>query len=405
MDYNKDGTTRRENAQLQGERIQIPMKKGLRIIEKNPYSLLSDKVRECKEIGEMLPPAMKRGKGPYVYDYDGNRFVDFFLAHGSLTLGHTPPGITKVMKGWVGRGYGSGYLTASHALLAKKLDSLLLKGWNLGRTKHRWFFYDSACGAVAALMGLLRRAGYSGVLAYLSKNDSDRLVLGSPFDWMKKLSPSCMEGADFTSLGCVFVRVGKEKETMNAVRRLGERGVLVVSDETRVESFLHMRNRTALSDAVQVRIFGNWVASGVSFGCLWTSENFNCRISLENSSRSIHTFLSLIGTPPLYTIKTAATAAALLEKGGGIEQITSRNNDLFSYLGENHFSFCDGLVYMKKSEPILSEYRKLHSRLLQEGIYFPYCPEEPIHTSGSHTDELLKKSAEKIRSLFKTFYR
>ena len=48
-------------------------------------------------------------KGPYIYDLDGNRIVDFALGYGPMILGHNHPEVVKAVKAQVGKGtmYGA----------------------------------------------------------------------------------------------------------------------------------------------------------------------------------------------------------------------------------------------------------------------------------------------------------
>src|SRR5260370_38812848 len=43
------------------------------------------------------PLALRRGKGPYVYDLDGKRYLDFIAGIGVNAIGHPHPRILKVI--------------------------------------------------------------------------------------------------------------------------------------------------------------------------------------------------------------------------------------------------------------------------------------------------------------------
>ncbi|HTA19228.1 MAG TPA: aminotransferase class III-fold pyridoxal phosphate-dependent enzyme, partial [Polyangia bacterium] len=49
-------------------------------------------VRAFKAVGG-APVFIQRGIGPYVYDVDGNRYIDFVGSWGPLVLGHADPDI------------------------------------------------------------------------------------------------------------------------------------------------------------------------------------------------------------------------------------------------------------------------------------------------------------------------
>src|SRR3972149_2056212 len=44
------------------------------------------------------PLFIDRGQGPYLYDVDGNRFIDYVLSWGPLILGHAFPRVVKAVK-------------------------------------------------------------------------------------------------------------------------------------------------------------------------------------------------------------------------------------------------------------------------------------------------------------------
>lgn len=66
-------------------------------IRRNANSLLDESYT--------LPFFIKRGKGSFVYDFDQNKFVDYYLNNGSLILGHANPLITKVVKNDVSKAF------------------------------------------------------------------------------------------------------------------------------------------------------------------------------------------------------------------------------------------------------------------------------------------------------------
>jgi len=55
------------------------------------------------------PFYVKRAKGPYIYDIDGNRIIDFALGYGPMILGHNHPAVVRAVKEAVEKGtmYGA----------------------------------------------------------------------------------------------------------------------------------------------------------------------------------------------------------------------------------------------------------------------------------------------------------
>lgn len=60
---------------------------------------------------EPHPLVVQRGKGPYVWDVDGNRYVDFWMGHGVNILGHSPDFLREAISEAVERGVQLGFET------------------------------------------------------------------------------------------------------------------------------------------------------------------------------------------------------------------------------------------------------------------------------------------------------
>ncbi len=73
---------------------------------------LAREARDCFPSGithdgrYLLPHGIyvERADGPYKWDVDGNRYIDFYGGHGSLLLGHNAPSITKAIESAYTRG-------------------------------------------------------------------------------------------------------------------------------------------------------------------------------------------------------------------------------------------------------------------------------------------------------------
>src|SRR4029453_18272035 len=59
-----------------------------------------------------FPIYIERAKGAYKWDVDGHRYIDYWMGHGALLLGHSPPQICRAVIDQMQRGTHYG---ASHA--------------------------------------------------------------------------------------------------------------------------------------------------------------------------------------------------------------------------------------------------------------------------------------------------
>src|SRR6266568_9613004 len=72
------------------------------------------------------PLVLRRGKGAYVYDLDGKRYLDFIAGIGVNALGHAHPRIVKVIREQAARviHLSNLYYNEFQGLLAEKLCRL-----------------------------------------------------------------------------------------------------------------------------------------------------------------------------------------------------------------------------------------------------------------------------------------
>ena len=65
------------------------------------------------------PRFIRRGRGAYVYDVDGNRYVDYCLAFGPLILGHAHPYVIECIREQLERGWNFGAPNETEIKLAE----------------------------------------------------------------------------------------------------------------------------------------------------------------------------------------------------------------------------------------------------------------------------------------------
>jgi glutamate-1-semialdehyde 2,1-aminomutase len=65
-------------------------------------------VRAFRAVGGQ-PLFIERGEGPYLFDVDGNRFIDYVLSWGPLILGHAHPAVVTAISdsAWCGTSFGA----------------------------------------------------------------------------------------------------------------------------------------------------------------------------------------------------------------------------------------------------------------------------------------------------------
>ncbi|HET7142483.1 MAG TPA: glutamate-1-semialdehyde 2,1-aminomutase [Anaerolineales bacterium] len=77
-------------------------------------------VRAFRAVGGQ-PLFIERGEGPYLFDVDGNRFIDYVLSWGPLITGHAHPDVVKAIQGAALKGTSYGAPSPLELELAKSI--------------------------------------------------------------------------------------------------------------------------------------------------------------------------------------------------------------------------------------------------------------------------------------------
>ena len=81
-------------------------------------------VRAFRAVGGQ-PLFIERGQGAYLFDVDGNRYIDYVLSWGPLILGHAHPRVVEALQLAVARGTSYGAPTALETELAELVGEML----------------------------------------------------------------------------------------------------------------------------------------------------------------------------------------------------------------------------------------------------------------------------------------
>ena len=81
-------------------------------------------VRAYRAVGGE-PPFIARGEGAYLWDADGNRYIDYVLSWGPLILGHAYPAVVEALASAAARGTSYGAPTALETELAELVAEMV----------------------------------------------------------------------------------------------------------------------------------------------------------------------------------------------------------------------------------------------------------------------------------------
>lgn len=85
---------------------------------------VSSPVRAFRAVGGQ-PLFIERGEGPYLFDVDGNRFIDYVLSWGPLILGHAHPQVVSALQEAAAKGSSFGAPSPLEIELARLIRSFL----------------------------------------------------------------------------------------------------------------------------------------------------------------------------------------------------------------------------------------------------------------------------------------
>lgn len=97
------------------------------------------------------PLFVERAQGPYIWDIDGNRYIDYLLGFGSVVLGHAHPEVNAAVMETLARGVNPTLLSREQVELAEKLVALI-------PAADQVTFLKSGSDAIGAAVRLARAA-------------------------------------------------------------------------------------------------------------------------------------------------------------------------------------------------------------------------------------------------------
>ena len=346
-------------------------------------------------------PAIKRAKGPYLYDFDENRYVDFYMGGGNLLMGHIVPQVTKVVKGWYNRGYAGGYpFVQSSQMLSNRIVKLF-SYYSDSVVDGSFIFFDSSEEAYAGLKRILSIAGCKEIKIISDrgreKNKQQPLESHSMtedtvnIEFSDTLMGKKSDGQNITSL--MFKLSGWDSSGVRksiAYAKESERRI-IISDERSFTAFSNMSGDIELLKMVDIRLFGSWLTGGLNFGALYIGKGIDLS---EVSSINFRTYAAMFKFPPLYKIKAAVKFLETFFKKGGIKRIYNLQESFYRILNREDFLFIRGFIYINPER--IKDYNSYWYKMLKYGIYMPYTLNSPVFVSMAHDEQLLGRIVKEL---------
>ncbi|MCR4315968.1 MAG: glutamate-1-semialdehyde 2,1-aminomutase [Planctomycetes bacterium] len=398
-------------------------------------------VRAFKSVGGD-PLFIARGEGPYLFDADGNRFVDFCSSFGPLILGHAHPAVVEAVANAAKNGLSFGAPTEGEVKLAGKIASL--SGRNL-MTRMVNSGTEATMSAIRLARGVTGRSKlvkfsgcyhghHDGLLVSAGSGVATFAVpdsVGVPEAYAKETLVTHLDDeaalekifdAHGNDIACVILEgvpannglLIQRKEYVEFIREITEKhGAMMILDEVITGFRLGPQGAAGYYDVdPDILTYGKVIGGGMPVGCYAGSKEV-----MENLAPvgAVYQAGTLSGNP----VAMAAGIANLevLEREDGWAKLERLGLVLDDEISE--FIAGRGAVYerigsifwiaFQKSAPRRSEdidksgaakYAKFHRALLESGTYFAPSAYEVAFLSTAMDEALVREQAKNIRAAF-----
>lgn len=391
-------------------------------------------VRAFKSVGG-IPKFIAKGNGAYLYDVDGNKYLDFCNSWGPLILGHVDKDVVTAVKAQIDKGMTFGASTeleydlaqfiVQHVDVVEKIrfvssgTEAVMSAIRVARgfTKRDLILKFDGCyhghcdhllvkaGSGLATFGQPSSAGVPDAItsqtAVLPLDDEDALQ-----DFFSKhgdeLAAVIIEGIPANN-GLLIQR----HDYMRLLRALTERhGALLILDEV-ITGF-----RIGLGGAAayyglrpDLVTYGKIIGGGMPVGAFGGRADI---MNMLSPLGPVYQAGTLSGNPVAMTAGLATLKK--LADGKIYKDLEEKNRRFVTLLMEQ---LRDNLVNVAGVGSIywivfqnelpraahtistdgISHYNRMHSKILDQGIYLPPSGYEVCFLSAAHTDELLAQAA------------
>jgi glutamate-1-semialdehyde 2,1-aminomutase len=385
-------------------------------------------VRAFRAVGGE-PPFISRGEGAYLWDADGNRYVDYVLSWGPLILGHAHPAVVNALIVAAARGTSFGAPTALETELAELVIEMVpsvemirfvnsgteatMTALRLARAytgRHKVLKFEGCYHGHADL--LLVQAG-SGV-ATLDLPDSPGVPPGATEDTL--IAPF----NDLAAVERLFERFPQEIAAvivepvagnmgvvppvdgfLAGLRALtAARGALLVFDEV-MTGF-----RVALGGAQELyhidpdlTTLGKVIGGGLPVGAYAGKREIMETVAPAGPMYQAGTLSGnpLAMTAGLVTLRELRKPGVFESAEAGVPIYQTQVGTMFCTF------FTEGPVidYVSAKASDTAAFGRFFAALLDEGIYVAPSQFEAGFTSAAHTDEVITDTIEAVRRAFR----
>ena len=403
-------------------------------------------VRAFKSVGG-TPPFIARGEGAYMYDVDGNKYLDFVQSWGPLIFGHCDKDIETAVMKTVKNGLSFGAPTELETLLAKEIVEMFD---HIDKVR----FVSSGTEAVMSAIRLARGVtGKDDILkfegCYHGHSDSLLVQAGSglatfgtpsspgvPADLTKHTLlceynnienlKKCFEDSD--DISCIIIEpvagnmglVPASPEFLQACRELCDaNGALLIYDEVMTGFRVSLTGASGILDAqADIITFGKVIGAGMPVGAFASSKKIMDHLSPDGTvyqagtlsgnpvamSAGLTSLRKLKANPSIYNELSEKTLRLM----NGFKRVANENNIPLQINARGSmfgFFFCEeeptNIKEVAKCD--FDRFAKFHHDMLKKGFYFACSQYEAGFMSTVVTNEEIDACISAASDVMKKF--
>ncbi len=403
-------------------------------------------VRAFRSVGG-TPLAMKKAKGAYMFDLDGNRYIDYVLSWGPMILGHAHPKVLESVVNAVKNGTSFGTSSEQEMELAELVTQAMpsvqqVRLVNSGteatmsaiRLARAYTKRDTIVKFEGCYHGhadhLLVKAG-SGV-ATLGIPDSPGVpkafaghTLTAPYNNIKALEQLFKKQGK--KIACVIVEpiagnmgvVPPHPEFLPALRALTKKhGSLLIFDEVMTGFRVHLGGAQAIYKVKpDLTCLGKVIGGGLPIGAYGGRKDI---MQLIAPAGPVYQAGTLSGNP--VAVVAGIETLKCLQAPGVYQELEQRSNALAVGLGEvarqAKVSFYQARVgsmlggfftkkpvtdYASAKKSDTDRYAKFFHGMLKQGVYLAPSQFEAAFLSAAHKPLHIRQTIEAAAKVFRTF--
>ena len=400
-------------------------------------------VRAFKSVGGE-PFFVQRADGPYLYDVDGNRYIDYVGSWGPMIVGHNHPAVRAAVEQAIGNGLSFGAPCAAEVTMAETITRLVPSCEMVRMVNSGTEATLSAIRLARGATGRQRIVKFEGCYhghgdSFLVKAGSGMLTLGVPTspgvpaglsELTSTLSYNDFEGATalFDDIGGEIAAVIIEPVVGNAncippregylqhLRALcSKHGALLIFDEVMTGFRVALGGAQARYDVTpDISTFGKVIGGGMPVGAYGGRRELMEQIAPAGPIYQAGTLsgnpvamaaglamLDLIQAPGFHADLEAKSNALCdgLEaaaRDAGIAFTTQRVGGMFGLF----FSSESVDTYAQAVACDTAMFNRFFHAMLERGVYLAPSAFETGFMSSAHTDDVIRQTVEAAQAAF-----